>query len=107
MGKLDKQLERFYRLFDIKPIQLDYPDNMLEIYPEITDEMYIELLLLNIKFWRDDYVLKNINKTALKCEILSESCYMVDGLIKSPEKSEIIKKVQKIIEEGTWYEMSI
>ena len=56
MVKLDKQLERFYRLFDIKPIQLDYPDNMPEIYPEISDEMYIELLLLNIKSWRADYI---------------------------------------------------
>lgn len=100
MGKLDKQLERFYRLFDIKPIQLDYPDNMPEMYPEITDEMYIELLLLNIKFWRDDYILKNINKTDLKCEILSDCCYMVDGLIKSPEKNKIIKMVRKIIKDG-------
>lgn len=97
MGKLDKHLKRFYKNFNIKPIQLDYPDNMSEIYPEITDEMYIELLLLNIKFWRDDYVLQNINKTYLKCEILSDCCYMVDGLIKSPEKNKLIKKVQKII----------
>ena len=97
MGKLEKHLERFYRLFDIKPTQLDYPDNMPEMYPEITDEMYIELLLLNIKFWRDDYVLKNINKTDLKCEILSDCCYMVDGLIKSSEKNKIIKKVRKIV----------
>ena len=100
MGKLDKQLERFYRLFDIKPIQLDYPDNFDEFYPDITDEMYIELLLLNIKFWRDDYILKNINKTDLKCEILSDCCYMVDGLIKSPEKNKIIKMVRKIIKDG-------
>lgn len=100
MGKLDKHLKRFYKNFNIKPIQLDYPDNMPEIYPEITDEMYIELLLLNIKFWRDDYVLQNINKTYLKCEILSDCCYMVDGLIKSPEKNKLIKKVQKIIKEG-------
>ena len=100
MGKLDKQLERFYRLFDIKPTQLDYPDNMPEMYPEITDEMYIELLLLNIKFWRDDYILENISKTDLKCEILSDCCYMVDGLIKSPEKNKIIKMVRKIIKDG-------
>lgn len=100
MGKLEKHLERFYRLFDIKPIQLDYPDNFVYFYPEITDEMYIELLLLNIKFWRDDYVLKNINKTDLKCEILSDCCYMVDGLIKSPEKNKLIKKVRKIIKDG-------
>lgn len=100
MGKLDKQLERFYRLFDIKPIQLDYPDNMLEIYPEISDEMYIELLLLNIKYWRDDYILKNRNKTDLKCEILSDCCYMVDGLINSPEKNKIIKMVRKIIKDS-------
>lgn len=100
MGKLDKHLKRFYKKFNIKPIQLDYPDNMPEMYPEITDEMYIELLLLNIKFWRDDYVLQNINKTALKCEILSDCCYMVDGLIKSPEKNKLIKEVQKIIKDG-------
>lgn len=100
MGKLDKHLKLFYKNFNIKPIQLDYPDNMPEMYPEITDEMYIELLLLNIKFWRDDYVLKNINKTDLKCEILSDCCYMVDGLIKSPEKNKLIKKVQKIIKDS-------
>ena len=100
MGKLDKQLERFYRLFNIKPIQLDYPDNMLGIYPEISDEMYIELLLLNIKSWRDDYILRNMTKTDLKCEILSDCCYMIDGLIKSPEKNKIIKKVRKIIKNG-------
>ena len=100
MGKLEKQLERFYRLFGIKPIQLDYPDNFDEFYPDITDEMYIELLLLNIKYWRDDYILKNRNKTALKCEILSDCCYMVDGLIKSPEKNKLIKEVQKIIKDS-------
>ena len=100
MGKLEKQLERFYRLFDIKPIQLDYPDNFDEFYPEITDEMYIELLVLNIETWRDNYILTNTNKTDLKCEILSDCCYMVDGLIKSPEKNKIIKRVRKIIKSG-------
>ena len=62
--------------------------------------MYIELLVLNIKTWRDDYILKNMTKTDLKCEILSDCCYMVDGLIKSPEKNKIIKKVRKIVKSG-------
>ena len=100
MGKLKKQLERFYRFFGIKPIQLDYPDNFDEFYPDITDEMYIELLALNIKTWRSHYILMNTNKTDLKCEILSDCCYMVDGLIKSPEKNKIIKKVRKIVKDG-------
>lgn len=100
MGRLDKHLERFYKLFEIRPMQLDYPDNMDEMYSEITDEMYIELLLLNIKYWRSDYVLKNVSKVALKCEILSDCCYMVDGLIKTPEKNKIIKEVQKILKDG-------
>ena len=38
--------------------------------------------------------------TACKCEILSDCCYMVDGLIKSPEKNKLIKEVQKIIKDG-------
>ena len=100
MKNTDRYLRRFYRLFDIKPIQLDYPDNIDEFYPEITDEMYMELLLINIKHWRSEYILKNTSKASLKCEILSDCCYMVDGLIKSPEKSKIIKKVQKIVKEG-------
>ena len=91
MGKLEKQLERFYRLFGIKPIQLDYPDNFDEFYPEITDEMYIKLLLLNVKYWRSDYILRNRSLKTLKAEILSDCCYMIDGLIKSPEKNKIIK----------------
>lgn len=97
---LNKILKRFYKMFKISKIKLDYPDNFDEFYPEITDSMYIELLSLNVKFWRDDYVLRNTNKTDLKCEILSDCCYMIDGLIKSPEKNKIIKKVQQILKEG-------
>lgn len=100
MAKLNSYLRRFYKLFNIKPIQLDYPDNMDEIYPEITAEMYIELLLLNVKYWRSDYVLKNVSKVGLKCEILSDCCYMIDGLIKSPEKNKLIKKVQRTVNNG-------
>ena len=94
---LNKVLERFYRMFKISKIKLDYTDNFDEFYPEITDEMYIKLLLLNIKYWRSDYILKSMNKTNLKGEILSDCCYMIDGLIKSPEKNKIIKKVHKIL----------
>ena len=97
---LNKVLERFYRMFEIPKVKLDYPDNFDEFYPEITDEMYIKLLLLNVKFWRSDYILVSTNKTNLKGEILSYCCFMIDGLIKSPEKNKIIKKVQKILKEG-------
>lgn len=98
--KLNKILERFYRMFEIPKVKLDYPDNFDEFYPEITDEMYIKLLLLNVKSWRSDYILVSTNKTNLKGEILSDCCFMIDGLIKSPEKNKIIKKVQKILKEG-------
>lgn len=97
---LNKILERFYRMFGIPKVKLDYPDNFDEFYPEITDEMYIKLLLLNVKSWRSDYILVSTNKTNLKGEILSDCCFMIDGLIKSPEKNKIIKKVQRILKEG-------
>ena len=97
---LNKILERFYRMFEIPKVKLDYPNNFDEFYPEITDEMYIKLLLLNVKSWRSDYILVSTNKTNLKGEILSDCCFMIDGLIKSPEKNKIIKKVQKILKEG-------
>lgn len=97
---LDSCLIRFYRLFRIPKIKLDYPDNFDEFYPEITDGMYIELLALNIKYWRSDYVLANRNIKTLKAEILSDCCYMIDGMIKSPEKNKIIKKVQRILKKG-------
>lgn len=98
--KLNKILGRFYRMFEIPKVKLDYPDNFDEFYPEITDEMYIKLLLLNIKSWRGDYILVSTNKTNLKGKILSDCCFMIDGLIKSPEKNKIIKKVQRILKEG-------
>ena len=97
---LNKILERFYRMFEIPKVKLYYPDNFDEFYPEITDEMYIKLLLLNVKSWRSDYILVSTNKTSLKGEILSGCCYMIDRLIKSPEKNKIIKAVQKILKEG-------
>ena len=97
---LNKILERFYRMFEIPKVKLDYPDNFDEFYPEITDEMYIKLLLLNVKSWRSNYILVSTNKTNLKGEILLDCCFMIDGFIKSPEKNKIIKKVQKILKEG-------
>ena len=97
---LNKILKRFYRMFEIPKVKLDYLNNLDEFYPEITDEMYIKLLLLNVKYWRSDYILVSTDKTNLKGEILSDCCYMIDGLIKSPEKNKIIKKVQKILKEG-------
>lgn len=33
---LNKNLKRFYELFKIPKIKLDYPDNFDEFYPEIT-----------------------------------------------------------------------
>ena len=96
---LNKILKRFYRMFEIPKVKLDYPDNFDEFYPEITDEIYIKLLLLNVKYWRSDYILVSTSKANLKGEILSDCCYMIDGLIKSPEKNKIIKEVQKILKE--------
>lgn len=96
---LDSCLKRFYRLFKISKIKLDYPDNFDGFYPEITDSMYIELLLLNIKYWKSDYILVNKNTKTLKAEILSDCCYMIDRMIKSPDKNKIIKKVQEILRE--------
>ena len=48
----------------------------------------------------ENMLIRNMTKTDLKCEILSDCCYMVDGLIKSPEKSKIIKRVRKIVKDG-------
>ena len=97
---LEANLRRFYKMFHISPIKLDYPDNFDEFYPEITDSMYLELLALNIKHWRDDYILRNRTPHSLKQEILSDCCYMVDGLLDTPKKRKIIKSVHKIIQEA-------
>lgn len=97
---LNKILERFYRILEIHKVKLDYPDNFDEFYPEITDEMYIKLLLLNVKYWGSNYILVSTNKTNLKGEILSDCCYMIDGLIKYPEKNKIIREVKKILKGG-------
>lgn len=99
MRKLDKYLRHFYKIFHIKPIQLDYPDNIPEYYPEITDEMYIKLLLLNIKLWQYVYILKSTNKTDLKCEILFDCCFLVNGMNSTSEKNKYIKKIQKILKD--------
>lgn len=52
MNKIQK---RFYKMFNIPKIQLSYPDNMEPFYPEIDEEMYMELLLIILKYWRSEY----------------------------------------------------
>ena len=54
MNKIQK---RFYKMFDIPKIQLSYPDNMEPFYPEIDEEIYIELLLIVLKHWRSEYII--------------------------------------------------
>lgn len=97
---LNNCLKRFMALYKIPKVKLDYPDNFDEFYPEITDSMYIKLLALSVKYWRRSYVLVGCTPEMLKAEILSDCCYMIDGLVRSPEKNKIIKEVRKIIQGG-------
>lgn len=68
----NKILERFYRMFKIPKVKLDYPDNFDEFYPEITDSMYMKLISLNVRYLRDDYILRNRSLKTLKDKIIKE-----------------------------------
>ena len=93
MNKIQK---RFYKMFDIPKIQLSYPDNIEPFYPEIDEDMYMELLLVILKYWRGEYNIFQKTRDEVHLEILSDICYLIDGLIDTPEKRLIKKKVLKI-----------
>lgn len=95
MNKIQK---RFYKMFDIPETQLSYPDNIEPFYPEIDEEMYMELLLIILKYWRSEYSIFQKTRTGVHQEILSDICYLIDGLIDTPEKRLIKRKVSKIFE---------
>lgn len=95
MNKIQK---RFYKMFNIPKIQLSYPDNIEPFYPEIDEEMYMELLLVILKYWRSEYNIFQKTKNGVHLEILSDICYLVDGLIDTPEKRAIKRKVSEIFE---------
>ena len=95
MNKIQK---RFYKMFNIPKIQLSYPDNIKPFYPEIDEEMYMELLLIILKYWRCEYNIFQKTREGVHLEILSDLCYKVDGLIDSPEKRAIRRKVLKVFE---------
>lgn len=95
MNKIQK---RFYKMFDIPKIQLSYPDNIEPFYPEINEEIYMELLLIILKYWRSEYNIFQKTRTGVHQEILSDICYLIDGLIDTPEKRLIKKKVSEIFE---------
>ena len=93
MNKIQK---RFYKMFNISKIQLSYPDNIEPFYPEIDEEIYMELLLIILKYWRSEYSIFQKTRIGVHQEILSDICYLIDGLIDTPEKRLIKKKVLKI-----------
>ena len=95
MNKIQK---RFYKIFDIPKIQLSYPDNIEPFYPEIDEEIYMELLLIVLKYWRSEYSIFQKTRAGVHQEILSDICYLVDGLMDTPEKRLIKKKVLEIFE---------
>ena len=95
MNKIQK---RFYKMFNIPKIQLSYPDNIEPFYPEIDEEIYMELLLIILKYWRSEYNIFQKTRTGVHQEILSDICYLVDGLIDTPEKRLIKRKVLEIFE---------
>lgn len=95
MNKIQK---RFYKMFNIPKIQLSYPDNMEPFYPEIDEDMYMELLLLVLKYWRGEYNIFQKTRDGLHLEILSDICYLIDGLIDTPKKRLIKRKVLEIFE---------
>ena len=95
MNKIQK---RFYKMFDIPKIQLSYPDNIEPFYPEIDEEIYMELLLIVLKYWRSEYSIFQKTRAVVHQEILSDICYLVDGLMDTPEKRLIKKKVLEIFE---------
>ncbi len=97
---LNKNLTHFYKLFKIPKIKLDYPDNFDEFYPEITDAMYIKLILLNLKSRRHTYCLLTKSLKALKAEILEDCCALLTEGITYVDENKIIKKVQQILKEG-------
>lgn len=43
--------EKFFKIFGIKPKELEYPDNF-EYYPEITDRILLELICIYIGYER-------------------------------------------------------
>ena len=95
MNKIQK---RFYKMFDIPKIQLSYPDNIEPFYPEIDEEIYMELLLIVLKYWRSEYNIFQKTRAGVHREILSDICYLIDGLIDTPEKRLIKRKVSEIFE---------
>lgn len=95
---MNKIYKRFYTMFNISKIQLSYPDNIEPFYPEIDEEMYMELLIIILKYWRGEYSIFQKTRAGIHQEILSDICYLIDGLIDTPEKRLIRKKVLGIFE---------
>ena len=95
---MNKVQNRFYKMFNIPKIQLSYPDNIKAFYPEIDEEIYMELLLIILKYWRSEYNIFQKTRTGVHREILSDMCYLIDGLIDTPQKRLIKRKVLKIFE---------
>ena len=48
---MNKIEEKFFKTFEIKPKELEYPDNF-EYYPEITDRILLELICIYIGYER-------------------------------------------------------
>ena len=109
---MNKIEEKFFKIFEIKPKELEYPDNF-EYYPEITDRILLELMEILLKqelqefYYEDDMYLftsklKGAKRiTCNKCtnlkELILHTAYTLGQF--RPLKDRLTKPIQSLFAE--------
>lgn len=93
--------KKFFEVFEIRERELDYPDNFT-YYPEITDNILIELICININVYglfRGMYSdMAKINRNNLK-DIILEHTITNYSMLEQKLKVEFKKQVQRLFKE--------
>lgn len=103
----------FFDAFGIKPEKVEISCNECgslmeecgcfdcekEIYPEITDRILLKLIcLLVAHYWKtkEHYYLTALDDEYLRKEILSDACYVIDGMFAREKEADFINQVRAL-----------
>lgn len=78
-------------------------------YPIITDRILLELICLLVShYWKtkEHYYLTALDIEHLRKEILSDACYVIDGMFAHEKEADFIRQVRDLFGEGTVQELS-
>lgn len=94
--------KKFFDAFGIEPIGFNFENWSKHEYPKITDSILLKLICLLVAYYwktKEHYYLTALDDEYLRKEILSDACYVIDGMFACEKEADFINQVRALFGE--------